>query len=128
MISKSLKFVTLAIAIITLAGCSSNEAQKQLEAAAAHRAGTLSAGLPMEYGPLTVLQAKARGSVIELTMVYNDTGTRPASQLMARSINYYCSNQEVKSNLDMGISYTIKMRNSRGQLLAEQSISSNSCN
>lgn len=128
MISNSLKLVTLAAAIITLAGCSSSQAQKQLEAAAAHRAGTLSAGLPMEFGPLTVLQAKARGSDIEITMVYNESAKLPANQLMARSINYYCSNQEVKANLDMGISYSIKMRNARGQLLAEQSITSDSCN
>ena len=109
-----------------LAGCSSTSDQdKQIEAIAKHRADILSASLPVEHGPLTVMQAKSRGKVVELMMLYN--GEKSPAELMASSINFYCSSAEIKTNLELGLEYLIKMRNSRGQLLLEQVISSKNC-
>ncbi len=66
----SLGLALLSLAV--LAGCSANaEREKNLELLAANRASILSSELPLEYGPLNIMRANAKGSTIELMMVYN---------------------------------------------------------
>lgn len=121
-------FLPVMLALL-LAGCSSNaDKERQIEAIAKHRASTLSNNLPIEHGPLTIMQAKAKGNVVELMMIYNGDNSIPVQQLLSNSISYYCSNSEVTANLSHGIVYDIKMRSPRGQLLVEKVISQNDCN
>ncbi|OIQ26644.1 GspS/AspS pilotin family protein [uncultured Vibrio sp.] len=111
-------------------GCSSNaEQQRHLELLANNRANVLSSELPLEHGPLSIMRATAKGTTIEIMMVYNDDarGAKPVQQVMKMSVNSYCSNSEVKSNLEVGISYRIKIRNSRGQLMVDEYIDINTC-
>ncbi|MEZ8823205.1 GspS/AspS pilotin family protein [Vibrio amylolyticus] len=113
-----------------LLGCSSNaEQQRHLELLANNRASVLSSELPLEHGPLSIMRASAKGTTIEIMMVYNDDarGALPVQQVMKMSVNSYCSNPEVKSNLEVGISYRIKIRNSRGQLMVDEYIDKNTC-
>ncbi|NLS13007.1 type II secretion system pilot lipoprotein GspS-beta [Vibrio sp. SM6] len=119
-----------ALSILTLSGCASNDEQaRQLEILASNRAGILSAGLPLEYGPLQVMSATAKRHVIEIMMIYNDSapGAKPISDVVSASVSYYCNNPEIKSQLDKGLLYRIKLRNSRGQLMVDEYISAPSC-
>lgn len=122
--------ISLALAII-VAGCSSGaaEQQRQLELLAKSRANLLSAELPLESGPLSIMRANAQGNTIEIMMVYNDDaqGAKPTAQVLKQSILTYCNAVDTKNNLEVGINYRIKMRNSRGQLVADELITEQRC-
>ncbi|PJC87873.1 hypothetical protein CSW98_01745 [Vibrio sp. HA2012] len=118
--------VLIPVLLIALTACSSGmDKQEQLEAIARHRADILSANLPIEHGPLTVMQAKSHGRTVTLMMLYN--GQKPIDELLKSSIHFYCANKEIKTNLELGLEYQIKMRNPRGKLLVDQRISASSC-
>ncbi|MEH0665767.1 GspS/AspS pilotin family protein [Vibrio scophthalmi] len=120
----------LGLMVMTLAGCSSNaEKQRNLELLAENRASVLSAELPLEAGPLSILRASASGTTIEIMMVYNTDarGAKPASQLLNQSINVYCTNPDTKANMEVGLSYRIKIRNTRGQLMIDELITLQRC-
>jgi len=127
----SLKVFTIVILGTLIVGCSSasSEKQKQLELLAKSRANLLSTELPLESGPLSIMRANAKGSTIEIMMVYNDDakGAKPASQVLKQSIQTYCNTPDTKNNLEVGISYRIKMRNSRGQLMADELFTNQRC-
>ncbi|WP_038174450.1 MULTISPECIES: GspS/AspS pilotin family protein [Vibrio] len=132
MISSSVKTsALLAILVTLLAGCSSTEMEKQhhLSMVAENRASLLASELPIEAGPLSILRATANQTTIEIMMVYNQEakGAKPIDQVLKTSIRAYCDNPETKKNLDVGLSYRIKMRNSRGQLMADELITSQRC-
>ena len=125
------KWIIGSLALALLAGCASSEQdqQRQLEMMAQHRAGVLSAGLPIEYGPLSVMRVLAKNTVIEIMMIYNQDakGAKPLNQVVDMSVNSYCTNSEVRANLDMGLAHNIKIRNTRGQLMVEKLISKDTC-
>ncbi len=114
----------LALAAVLLAGCASSrqDKQRQLEMMAQHRAGVLSAGLPIEVWP-TVSHACAceKHRDWDHMMIYNQDakGAKPLNQVVDMSVNSFCTNSEVRANLDMGLAYNIKIRNTRGQLMVE---------
>jgi hypothetical protein len=115
-------------ATLTLAGCASNnEQQRELELQADRRANILASNLPLEYGPLTITRATSKNEVVIIEMLYNQAGSKPADQLMASAKNYYCASDDVKAAMDEGIRYLIKIRNSRGQVVVEEIISSQTC-
>lgn len=132
MITSSVKTsVLLAILVALLTGCSSAEREKQrhLAMVAENRASFLASELPIEAGPLSILRATAKQTMIEIMMVYNQEakGAKPIAQVLKTSIRTYCDNPETKENLDVGLSYRIKIRNSRGQLMADEHITSQRC-
>lgn len=119
-----------ALVISALAGCSStDEKERQLELMASNRAGVLSAGLPIEYGPLKVMRISSTKNVVEMMMIYNTDAkdAKPVNALIATSIAQYCQDSTVRNQLDMGLVYRIKIRNSRGQLLTDELITTQSC-
>jgi hypothetical protein len=73
------------------------------------------------------MQARAKGKVVEIMMIYNGDAAIPPQILMEKSAQYYCTNSEVKANLEHGVIYDIKLRSERGQLLIDRIISSESC-
>ncbi|GAK87988.1 hypothetical protein JCM19238_5598 [Vibrio ponticus] len=121
-------FSSLAL-LVALVGCASNSEQKQLELLASNRASILSGELPLEAGPLSIMRANAKGTTIEIMMVYNQdqAGAKPIEQVMQAGIGYYCSNKDTKANLEAGLSYRLKMRNTRGQLMLDQFVTLDSC-
>ncbi|WP_375750217.1 type II secretion system pilot lipoprotein GspS-beta [Vibrio sp. HN007] len=128
MTSKVIKIISLVVLSTGLFACSSTREQDaKIEAIASHRAQILSAGLPIEHGPLTVMQAKADGKVINMLMIYNSSNGQLPEGLLDKSTKYYCSNNEIKTNLEQGISYKITIKNSRGQTLVEHPVSQASC-
>ncbi|MGR5410774.1 MULTISPECIES: GspS/AspS pilotin family protein [Vibrio] len=113
-----------------LSGCSSNDdKQRQLELMASNRAGVLSVGLPLEYGPLKIMRISSNKNVIEMTMIYNDgaLGAKPLNQVLNTSIYTYCHTPAVREQIDMGLMYRIQIRNSRGQLIADELVSEQTC-
>jgi hypothetical protein len=75
------------------------------------------------------MRANSKGNTIEIMMVYNNDakGAKPTATLLSQSVNTYCSNKDTKANLDLGIHYRIKIRNSRGQLMADELVTSQKC-
>lgn len=118
------------LASTLLFGCSSSsDNQRHLELLASNRANLLAAELPMEAGPLSIMRANAKSTTIEIMMVYNDEqkGAKPLVDVLRYSINSYCTNSDTKTNLEVGLSYRIKIRNSRGQLMADEFINQERC-
>lgn len=118
------------LALVLLAGCSStNEQSKQLELLASSRAQLLSSQLPIESGPLSIMSASAQQNVIELMMIYNsDVESAPSfNSLVSNSVVKYCSDKQTRANLDAGLAYRVKIRNTRGQLMVDKLISKDNC-
>ena len=114
----------------TLAACASNDdPKKQLELLAKSRANILGSELPIEAGPLSIMRATAKSTTIELMMVYNQDapGAKPTGQVMNNSIRHYCTNTDTLANMEVGLSYRIKMRNSRGQLMVDELVTYERC-
>ncbi|XAW90412.1 GspS/AspS pilotin family protein [Vibrio sp. CDRSL-10 TSBA] len=127
---KKSSFGLALISLALLAGCSSTaEREKNLELLAANRASILSAELPLELGPLNMMRASSTGSVIEMMMVYNTDHpkAKPASQVLQNSIHSFCNDKDIRANLDVGLSYRIKIRNTRGQLMIDQMVTEKDC-
>lgn len=127
---KYLPSAALLATFALLAGCSSSaEKEKHLALLADSRAGLISAKLPLESGPLSIMQATAKGSTIELMMVYNQDakGSKPVADVFKRSVQTYCTADDTKNNLQVGLSYRIKMRNARGQLLIDELVTQQNC-
>ncbi|MFC3025433.1 GspS/AspS pilotin family protein [Vibrio zhugei] len=125
---RTLGAVGLIIAL--LAGCSSaNKDQKRLEMIATNRAALLSSELPLQYGPLHIMRANSRGSMIEMMMVYNTDAAeaKPVQDVMTHSAMSFCQNPTISDNLTQGIDYRIKIRDSRGKLLIDNIITDKSC-
>ncbi|PWF68013.1 hypothetical protein CCD93_13225 [Vibrio sp. T21] len=124
------KLLCFFLAFGALTGCSSNDDnQRQLELMASNRAGVLSAGLPLEYGPLQIMRVSSNKNVVEMMMIYNDDalGAKPLNQVLNTSIYTYCNTPSVREQIDMGLMYRLKVRNSRGQLIADELVSEQTC-
>jgi hypothetical protein len=117
------------LAALLLAGCSRHDKDDQLALLASNRAQLLSSQLPIESGPLSILRALAQKNVIEIMMIYNtDAPDTPSTeQLVTTSVAQYCRDKDTRANLDAGIVYRIKVRNTRGQLMIDRAISKADC-
>ncbi|MFA0439754.1 hypothetical protein BCU70_10745 [Vibrio sp. 10N.286.49.C2] len=129
-LKKRFLWISLA-AVAALTGCSSkgDDEQRQLEMLAQSRASVLSSGLPIEQGPLSIMKASANKGVVEIMMLYNTDaqGAKPIDQVLRNSMNFYCTDREVKANLDLGLAYRIMMRNTRGQMMVDQIVTKQYC-
>ncbi|CAM2826770.1 GspS/AspS pilotin family protein [Vibrio mytili] len=124
------KLLCIFLVLGALAGCSSSgDKERQLELMASNRAGVLSAGLPIEYGPLQIMRVSSNKNVVEMMMIYNDgaTGAKPLAQVINTGIYTYCNTPAIRQQIDMGLMYRLKIRNSRGQLMADELISAQRC-
>lgn len=118
--------------LFLVSGCASSEdqeKQRMIELTAQSRASVLSAGLPIEQGPLSIMRASAKNGVVELMMLYNTDakGAKSIDHVVKSSVTYYCNNVEVMKNLEIGVSYRILLRNSRGQLMVDELITQQRC-
>lgn len=115
---------------LLLTGCASNsKEQRQLELIASNRASLLMSELPIERGPLHIMRATAKGSTIEMMMIYDQDapGALSTQRVLNQSIQNYCTNSSVSANLELGLNYRIKIRNTRGQLMVDQIINRDTC-
>lgn len=108
-----------------LVGCASVQEQNSM---AEYRANVISAGLPVQYGPLNVVSARSQENQVIINMIYNDLSAVVSPQeLMTKSTRTLCNNPEVSTLLNKGVNYRVVIRSDRGQLLTDEVISSNSC-
>lgn len=125
------KLILLLTATLLLSACSSAERDEQnrIEMLAKNRAAILSAGLPIKQGPLSIMRVTAKKSTVVMMMLYNTDSEKalPISQVVSQSKQQLCNNIEVKTNLEMGLSYQIELRSARGQLLVDEFITAASC-
>lgn len=118
----------LITAIVLTVGCSSQrDQQRELEIQADRRAEILSSGLPVNYGPLSIVRAQAKQNRVIIEMLYADDSTMPAERLYQQAKKYYCSNSEIKTTLKQGLVYEIRIRNNRGQIAVNEVISESTC-
>ncbi|MDN3679898.1 GspS/AspS pilotin family protein [Vibrio tapetis subsp. quintayensis] len=117
------------MAVLLVSGCASNnDKQKTINLVAEQRASILSAGLPIEYGPLNIMRANAKEGIVEILMIFNaDDAPQSSKQLMSHAVDYYCSSKEVKGNMEIGVKYRLMLRNPRGQLLIDQMVTKDTC-
>ncbi len=108
---------------LVLLGCANPEVKIMAE----HRASVIAAGLPYKYGPLNVMSTKSKGNTVEILMIYNNDGKTDLEALVNKSIETFCSDNEVRSVIDKGVIYQIQVRNERGQLIKEQRADSETC-
>ncbi|POF56869.1 hypothetical protein CRN58_22440, partial [Vibrio vulnificus] len=82
-----------------------------------------------EYGPLKVMRISSSKNIVEIMMIYNTeaTGAKPTQELLSTSVSKYCEDTTVRNQLDMGLMYRIKIRNSRGQLIIDEMVTAASC-
>lgn len=127
---KKLFLICSSVLALLLTGCSSSGNQQQhLELLAANRASVLNAELPIEQGPLTIMRANGKGTMIEIMMIYNNDqqGAVPIDQLMQSSVEQFCTAADIRANLDVGISYRFIVRNTRGQTMVDQVMTRQHC-
>lgn len=94
--------VTLTI-IAILNGCQRNSLQPN--AVADYRATVISSQLPKRLGPLTLVSAISDANAITLTLVRERSVD--INSLIERVAVSFCDNIEIRSLLDMGVSYRI---------------------
>ncbi len=125
----NIKLICLALAATTLLGCASSSAKKQQQLArkAEARAGILAAGLPVNYGALSIVNAHSKDANIILDMVYSQSTALSANQLFEKAKDTYCANESITESLEEGMNYQVRIRNSRGQMVVNQMITQNSC-
>ncbi|MBL4830621.1 MAG: type II secretion system pilot lipoprotein GspS-beta [Aliivibrio sp.] len=123
------KTILISSLISMLVGCASAETEKrqQLEGLAKYRAGILASDLPIEMGAITMIQAKAKHSTVELHFLEANEGKISLQKLVDTSENTYCNDQEIRPLLSQGISYRIIVRSNRGQLKVDHQITEQTC-
>ncbi|MCG7496060.1 GspS/AspS pilotin family protein [Vibrio sp. Of7-15] len=123
------KYLLSLLVLATVAGCASPEREKQqaLELLAQKRANLLAKEVPVEFGPLSIMKARAKGSVVEIMMIDSGNGSISTKQMVETSVKSYCTDMEVRPLLEEGLSYRIMVRNARGQLQVDQFITSQTC-
>ena len=92
-----------------------------------YRASILASSLPLEMGPLTLIQVKEKQGVVEMIFLDSGNGEISTNQIIEQSITTYCSNQEIRPVLKKGVAYRYLIRNSRGQKQNDIFVNEQSC-
>lgn len=121
------KIILIALSALLLAGCASNEQQQEIEMLADYRASILASTLPLEMGPLTLIQVKEKQGVVEMMFLDSGNGELSTTQIIENSITTYCKDQEIRPVLEKGVSYRYVIRNSRGQKQNDIFVTEQSC-
>ena len=92
-----------------------------------YRASILASTLPLEMGPLTLIQVKEKQGVVEMMFLDSGNGELSTTQIIENSITTYCKDQEIRPVLEKGVSYRYVIRNSRGQKQNDIFVTEQSC-
>lgn len=121
------KIILTALSAILLSGCASNEQQQEIEMLADYRASILASTVPLEMGPLTLIQVKEKQGVVEMVFLDGGSGEMSTNQIIENSITTYCNDNEIRPVLEKGVSYRYLIRNSRGQKQNDILVTEQSC-
>ncbi|OOE36050.1 hypothetical protein BZG04_08070 [Salinivibrio kushneri] len=110
---------------LILTACSSTQHDQAAEAAI-QRADMIAQLLPMDIEGYSLVRARAQDAIIELTLLEKNAKKAPR-QLFSGLKRRYCEDNDIRSMLDGGISYTILVRDTRGRQILNNAITSPSC-
>ncbi|OOE43944.1 type II secretion system pilot lipoprotein GspS-beta [Salinivibrio kushneri] len=110
---------------LILTACSSTQHDQAAEAAI-QRADMIAQLLPMDIEGYSLVRARAQDAIIELTLLEKNAKKAPG-QLFSGLKRRYCEDNDIRSMLDSGISYTILVRDTRGRQILNNAITSPSC-
>ncbi|WP_116644091.1 type II secretion system pilot lipoprotein GspS-beta [Salinivibrio sp. HTSP] len=110
---------------LILTACSSTQHDQAAEAAI-QRADMIAQLLPMDIEGYSLVRARAQDAIIELTLLEKNAKKAPG-QLFSGLKRRYCEDNDIRSMLDSGISYTILVRDTRGRQILNSAITSPSC-
>lgn len=110
---------------LILSACSSTQHDQAAEAAT-QRADMIAQLLPMDIEGYSLVRARAQDAIIELTLLEKNAKKAPG-QLFSGLERRYCEDNDIRSMLDSGISYTILVRDTRGRQILKNAITAPSC-
>ncbi|ODP99304.1 type II secretion system pilot lipoprotein GspS-beta [Salinivibrio sp. SS2] len=110
---------------LILTACSSTQHDKAAEAAI-QRADMIAQLLPMDIEGYSLVRARAQDAIIELTLLEKNAKKAPG-QLFSGLKRRYCEDNDIRSILDSGISYTILVRDTRGRQILKSAIDAPGC-
>ncbi|OOF23066.1 hypothetical protein BZJ17_04405 [Salinivibrio sp. IB574] len=110
---------------LVLSACSSTQHDQAAEAAI-QRADMIAQLLPMDIEGYSLVRARAQDAIIELTLLEKNAKKAPG-QLFSGLKRRYCEDNDIRSMLDSGISYTILVRDTRGRQILKNAITAPSC-
>ncbi|OOF27429.1 hypothetical protein BZJ18_07940 [Salinivibrio sp. IB872] len=119
------KILMMACLGLVLSACSSTQHDKAAEAAI-QRADMIAQLLPMDIEGYSLVRARAQDTIIELTLLEKNAKKAPG-QLFSGLKRRYCEDNDIRSMLDSGISYTILVRDTRGRQILKNAITAPSC-
>ncbi|WP_407330691.1 type II secretion system pilot lipoprotein GspS-beta [Enterovibrio sp. 27052020O] len=112
---------------LVLSACSSTSDQEIAETFADQRADMLSKIVPVTMNGYNLVRAKAIGSQIELTLLYAESGDVAPAALTDNLLKKYCTDNEIYSLLEKGVSYKLLFRDARGRPVFDRTVSIADC-
>lgn len=110
-----------------MVACSSTSDQEIAASFAEQRADMLKKIIPVHMNGYNLINARADGTQIELTLLYSGT-SEVTPQALSESLRAtYCSDNEIVSLLKKGVSYRLVFREARGKPIYDKSIGINEC-
>ncbi|MPS31285.1 MULTISPECIES: type II secretion system pilot lipoprotein GspS-beta [unclassified Salinivibrio] len=119
------KVLMMAAIGLILSACSSTQHDQAAEAAI-QRADMIAQLLPMDIEGYSLVRARAQDAIIELTLLEKNAKKAPG-QLFSGLERRYCEDNDIRSMLDSGISYTILVRDTRGRQILKNAIDAPGC-
>ncbi|MBE1277825.1 type II secretion system pilot lipoprotein GspS-beta [Enterovibrio baiacu] len=127
LVSSTGRIALAGLLAMVISACSSTSDQEIAETFAAQRADMLGKIMPVEGPGYNIVRAKADGSMIELTLLYSGSGDIAPTVLADNLKNTYCSDNEIASLMEKGVSYKLLFRDSRGREILQRFVTHEDC-
>ncbi|MGF1705009.1 type II secretion system pilot lipoprotein GspS-beta [Enterovibrio baiacu] len=127
LVSSTGRIALAGLLAMVISACSSTSDQEIAETFAAQRADMLGKIMPVEGPGYNIVRAKADGSMIELTLLYSGSGDIAPTVLADNLKNTYCSDNEIASLMEKGVSYKLLFRDSRGREILQRFVTYEDC-
>lgn len=121
------RMALIAALAVTLTACSSPSKLEVAELFAEHRAKMLENIIPIELNGYNLMRAKAKGTQIELTLLYTGNGDISPIPLAKSLQKTYCRDNEIVSFLEQGLTYKLLFRDARGKPILARIIAIGDC-
>lgn len=113
--------------IASLSACSNTSETDIVESFAMQRAEMLNNIVPIELNGYNLIKASAKKTQIVLTLIYTGNGDVTPTALASNLQQKYCTDNEVVSLLEQGVTYRLLFRDARGKPLLNRVIGINNC-
>ncbi|KKD58929.1 hypothetical protein RN22_18360 [Grimontia sp. AD028] len=124
---KTGRIALMSAAALVLSACSSTSDLEIAESFAAQRADIISNSTPEQFEHYNLVRAKSNSTEVELTLIYSGGGDLAPAALVDGLEETYCSDSEIYSLMERGVSYKFLFRDARGRPVLERTIRSEDC-